>query len=264
MAAFPLNLRRLAAGILLSTCAAVSANAEILQIQGAAGNVIPVYWEKAEGATATVILLSGGDGEVRFRGTDLKPRGNNFLIRSYDLFLNHKVNVALMGTNVPLTFEERAKDTHLADLATIARKVRGLSPVPVWLVGTSRGTVSAALAAIKFSGSPVFDGVVLTSALVSWKKPYAIGRQNIDKITVPVLVYMHAEDACEWCQFSEAKGLIGKFKNAPVQAFMGIRGGKPEGNPCHASHNHGFMGIEEIAVSDVVGWINHPKSENRY
>jgi hypothetical protein len=58
--------------------------------------------------------------------------------------------------------------------------------------------------------------------------------------------------------------LIGKFKDEPVQAFVGIRGGKPEGNPCNASHNHGFVGIEEIAVSDVVGWINHPKSENRY
>jgi hypothetical protein len=178
--------------------------------------------------------------------------------------LNHKVNVALMGTNVPLTFEERAKDSHLADLATIANTARGLSPVPVLLVGTSRGTVSAALAAIKYSGKPVFDGVVLTSALVSWKKPYAIGRQSIDKITMPVLVYMHADDACEWCQFSEAKGLIGKFKNAPVQAFMGVRGGTPEGNPCHASHNHGFMGMEEKAVSDVVDWINHPTSENKY
>ena len=254
MSIFQSGFVRFAAALVATTLSAVCVHAEILNIQGAAGNTIPVYWEKVEGATATVILLSGGDGEVRFRGSESKPRGNNFLIRSYDLFLNHKVNVALMGTNIPLTFEERAKDSHLADLATIANTARGLSPVPVWLVGTSRGTVSAALAAIKYSDKKVFDGVVLTSALVSWKKPYAIGRQNIEKITMPVLVYMHEDDACEWCQFHEAKGLIGKFKNAPVQAFMGVRGGTPEGNPCHASHNHGFMGMEEKAVSDVVGW----------
>ncbi len=259
MSAIQSRLMRLAAVLLIGAAVAFSASAEILQIQSSTGNAVPVYWEKVEGATATVILLSGGDGEVRFRGSELKPRGNNFLIRSYDLFLNHKVNVALMGTNVPLTFEERAKDSHLADLATIANTARKLSPVPVWLVGTSRGTVSATLAAIKYSGKPVFDGVVLTSALVSWKKPYAIGRQSIEKITIPTLVYMHEDDACEWCRFSEAKGLIGKFKSSPDQAFMGVRGGTPEGNPCHASHNHGFMGMEEKAVSDIVGWINKPR-----
>ncbi len=169
-----------------------------------------------------------------------------------------------MGTNIPLTFEERAKDSHLTDLATIANTARGLSPVPVWLVGTSRGTVSAALAAIKYPGKSVFEGIVLTSALVHNRKPYAIGRLDIEKITVPTLVYMHENDACEWSQYSDSKWLIGKFKKAPVQAVVGVRGGTPEGNPCHASHNHGFKGMEEKAVSDVVNWINHPTSENKY
>ena len=251
---------------LLFSILAFTAQAELLQIPAAGGgSTVPVYWEKVEGATATVILLPGGDGVVRFAGEGKgnRPKGNNFLVRSYGLFAAAKMNVAVMGTNLPngLSFEERASDGHLADLKAIADVARTRSPnTPVWLVGTSRGTVSAVLAAIKYAGTPAFDGVVLTSALVSWQKPYAIGRQKIEKITIPTLVYMHAEDACQWCQLHEAKGLIGKFKNAPVQAFMAVRGGSPDvnGDPCHGSHNHGFMGMEEKAVADITAWINNP------
>jgi hypothetical protein len=81
MSIFQSGFVRVAVALVATTLSAVSVHAEILNIQGAAGNTIPVYWERVEGATATVILLSGGDGEVRFRGSELKPRGNNFLIK---------------------------------------------------------------------------------------------------------------------------------------------------------------------------------------
>jgi len=242
----------------------ISAQAELLQIPTGRGSNIPVYWDKVEGATATVVLLQGGDGVVPFSGPGKggKPKGNNFLTRSFDLFAAQKVNVAVMGAidDKGLTYPDRVTDDHTSDLATVAQAVRSLSPEqPVWLVGTSRGTVSATAAAIRYAGKPVFDGIVLTSAIVGWKKPQAVTRQSIDKIRIPVLVYMHANDGCSECQLSDAKGLIGKFKNAPVQAFMAVQGGgDPKGDPCHGQHYHGFIGMEQQAVTDIVGWINKP------
>lgn len=242
------------------------AQAELLQLPTGRGSNIPVYWDKVEDATATVILLQGGDGVVAFSGAGKggRPKGNNFLIRSFDLFASQKVNVAVMGTITEsgLTYPDRVGDDHLSDLASVAQTVRGLSAVPVWLVGTSRGTVSATAAAIKYAGKPMFDGIVLTSAIVGGKKPQAVPRQSIDKIRVPVLVYMHAKDGCSDCQLSDAKWLIGKFTGASVQAFMAVQGGgEPKGDPCHGSHYHGFIGMEDRAVTDIVNWINKPTAQ---
>ena len=37
------------------------------------------------------------------------------------------------------------------------------------------------------------------------------------------------------------------------------RDGYDVGKPCHAAHFHGFNGIEEQVVEDIVTWIKAPK-----
>ena len=236
------------------------AQAELLQVPNGRGSTVPVYWEKTEGATATVVLLAGGDGQVKFGG-DGKPRGNNFLVPTYGLFAAKKMNVAVVGTaaDTELSYEFRVSDEHTADLAAIATLVRGLSAAPVWLVGTSRGTISAAATAIRYDGKKLIDGIVLTSAVVGYKKLQSVARQSVEKIHVPVLVYMHDADGCVHCQLSDAKAVGSKFKNASVYGFKAVSGGtEPSGDPCGSQHYHGFIGMEDRTVTDVVNWINKP------
>jgi hypothetical protein len=245
---------------LLIAALAFTAQAELLQVPNGRGSTVPVYWEKTDGATATVVLLAGGDGQVKFGG-DGKPRGSNFLVRTYGQFAAQKLNVAVVGTadDAALSYEFRVSDEHTSDLAAIATTVRGLSAVPVWLVGTSRGTISAAATAIRFDGRKLIDGIVLTSAVVGYKRREAVSRQNIEKIHILVLVYMHESDGCVHCQLSDAKAIGSKFKNVSVYGFKAVSGGtEPSGDPCGNQHYHGFIGMEEKAVTDVANWINHP------
>lgn len=247
---------------LLIAALAFTAQAELLQVSNGRGSTVPVYWEKTDGATATVVLLAGGDGQVKFGG-DGKPRGSNFLVRTYGQFAAQKLNVAVVGAadDAALSYEFRVSDEHTSDLAAIATTVRGLSSVPVWLVGTSRGTISAAATAIRFDGKKLIDGIVLTSAVVGYKRREAVSRQSIEKIHVPVLVYMHENDGCVHCQLSDAKAIGSKFKNASVYGFKAVSGGtEPSGDPCGNQHYHGFIGMEEKAVTDIAAWINKPSS----
>ena len=70
-----------------------------------------------------------------------------------------------------------------AILKTIQRK----SPVPIWVIGTSMGTISAAAAAIRDTEQQI-AGVVLTSSILAYKVPGAVPTQKLSMIRVPTLV----------------------------------------------------------------------------
>jgi len=61
----------------------------------------------------------------------------------------------------------RTAPEHADDLGKVIADVRARTKAPVWLVGTSRGAISAANAASRLSGPPAPDGLVLISALMS-------------------------------------------------------------------------------------------------
>ena len=88
----------------------------------------------------------------------------------------------------------------------IFREIKRKSPLPIWVIGTSMGTISAAAAAIQDSENLV-SGVVLTSSIVAYKIPGAVPKQALEKIRVPTLVVHHENDACWACRPHEAKNM---------------------------------------------------------
>lgn len=152
----------------------------------------------------------------------------------------------------------RIAEAHITDVSKILTFVKSRSTVPVWLVGTSRGTVSATAAAIRLQGE--FGGLVLSSSVVSYKKLGAVPRQDLAAIAVPVLVFHHAKDACLVCEPREVPSILRGLTNAPVKRLMMVEGGSgPIGDPCEARHWHGFVGMEKEAVDQMTGWMADPR-----
>ena len=76
-----------------------------------------------------------------------------------------RFNVAVLGLSTDmrdLTQEVRASSQHAQDALAVVKAIRAVTTRPVWLVGTSRGTISAAAAAVLDQGQ-LIDGIVLTS-----------------------------------------------------------------------------------------------------
>ena len=125
------------------------------------------------------------------------------------------------------------------------------------MVGTSRGTVSVTAAAIDMPDA--MAGMVLTSSVVSYKKPGAVPKQDLERIKVPVLVLHHTKDACQWCLPHEVPAILRGLKNAQTKKEIMVNGGEnPTGNACEALHWHGFIGMEREAVDLVANWIKAP------
>ena len=243
----------LAAALLLS----FSAHAELLQVPTGRGDTVPVYWEKVEGATATVFLFSGGNGRFKFNAQG-EPRGKNFLIRSYRLFAERKVNVVVVGTReaVPEMSDDYRVKEHPADVRAITKAIRELSDAPIWLVGTSRGSVSV-VATANEDKEAMFSGVVITSTFVEPKAQLSVVRLNVNNIRVPVLVYHHAADGCRAAKPADAKWAAKRFTASKTVAFVTVEGGEDDSDVCNSGH-HSYMGMEEKAVTDIVNWINRP------
>jgi len=215
--------------------------------------------------TAVVVLMTGGTGRLGiFDNGSLRNEGN-FLVRSRALFLQHGYAVVLPDTpsdhsTSPFlggTFRESAE--HAADLAAVIGWAHQQFSRQVWIVGTSRGTHSAALAALSPPGVGAPDGVVLTSTILASNRFGAASARPVpdmplEKVRVPVLVAHHQDDQCEVCPPSQLPRLMDKFKSTPAK-LLTYQGGQSSGPPCEAFAHHGFNGIEGQVVDDIAAWI---------
>ena len=235
---------------------------EVLRVDTRPQVQVPLFAVWNPQATATVVLFSGGAGGYGKLNADGWPGSQNFLIRTGKLWASYPFNVVMVGRpadGIDLNDGTvRIGDLHAADNVAIFAAVKARSSLPLWVVGTSMGTISVSAAAIRDTGGQI-AGVVLTSSVTGYKKAGAVLRQELDKIRVPTLVVHHARDGCRLCAPHEAKTIPATLKNAPVKAFLLVNEGEGEsGDPCGALHFHGYIGVEASVVDHIARWIQHP------
>jgi pimeloyl-ACP methyl ester carboxylesterase len=253
-------MRRLLALLLLMASVAAVAADHLVTIDTRPGVRLGYYVMPRPGATATVVLLTGGSGGLGMK--DGVPTSGNFLVRTRDDFAAAGFNVALAGKpsdRGDLDAGFRASSAHVADLRILVEKLRKDFGKPVWLVGTSLGTVSAAAAAIELDPSAL-AGIVLTSTLTNARRFRSVPDLSLGDIRVPVLVMHHKRDACPSCVADETDRVMSGLKRAPVKKLVLVDGGGgARGDPCEPMHYHGYIGMEKEAVAIITGWIRDPK-----
>jgi len=215
---------------------------------------------------AAVILFPGGHGRLKLaKKAKMNSRnfGANFLVRS-------RLLIADQGF-LTVTFDApsdrqgklgmldgfRAGADHCVDVAAVVKHLKSVANVPVWLVGTSRGSESAANCAIRLNGQ--IGGVVLTSSVSrSNKKGYHVLKMPLDKITVPALVVAHEKDGCEVTPPGDAPKIVEALRNARRKALKMMQGGDPPtSNACGNQSAHGFLGVEVETIKAIADFIRH-------
>jgi hypothetical protein len=218
---------------------------------------------------AAVLLFTGGQGVANIPDNPGPgwARNGNFLVRTRTLFRDRDLFVAVI--DVPSDHRDgygafRATAEHAEDVATVIANIRQRAPgVPVWLVGTSRGTISAASVAARLPKEKGADGLVLSSSLTrpGGRNAGPGGTQTVfdfdlASITMPALVVHHREDHCFATPFVDAETLRGKFTRASRSGLLAFSGGLPRESPeCEPQAPHGFFGIEREVVDAIADWI---------
>lgn len=212
-----------------------------------------------------LILFPGGNGAGPYRlDAQGVVNGWSFLVRSADGFVRDGLSVVIVNppsdhpTGMSTGFRESAE--HAEDVAALASYLKQQGYQRIFLVGHSRGTISAAALGTRLKSSQL-KGVILTSVLeydnfMSWLP--------LEKLTLPVLMVHHRDDACRVSSFEEAEKTRTFLRGHTKVDFSEVSGGAyPRSAPCDNLSAHGFFGIEDKVVRVISDWVAGRKVPDR-
>ena len=262
---------KLAIAVLLAVSLDALACGEVVTVQTHGGTTTRYALVVPQGATAALVLLPGGNGhaDLDARGCAQKLKGNS-LIRSQELFQREGLATALVDAPSDHTGVEglggfRAQETHADDLGKVIADLRARVKAPVWLVGTSRGAISAANAAGRLSGPTAPDGVVLTSPVtvgttggrMAWTAQ-TVQDAPLERISLPLLLVGHAADACLRSPPSGLAGIAQRVKSSRVQSVTvtGGPGARQSGlAACEGRSPHAFVEQESEVAAGIARFV---------
>jgi dienelactone hydrolase len=215
------------------------------------------------GAKASVVLFAGGHGGLQISESGSLGWGaGNFLVRSRRRFAEQGFAVAVVDApsdrqRPPYLSGQRQRPEHATDLKAVIAWLRQKSAAPVWLVGTSRGTQSAAYVATQLTGEGGPDGLVLTATILTDPRGRPVPDMPVEQLEIPVLLVHHEQDACRLTLPADLPRLTAKLASNPRTELMTFRGGVAQGDPCEARAYHGFNGLEAEVVQKIAAWMLH-------
>lgn len=221
---------------------------------------------------AALILLPGGGGFVDLdeQGCPRQLKGNS-LIRSIPAFRAEGMVTALADAPEGWQGREglggfRIDPKHAAALGLLVRDLKQKYAVPVWIVGTSRGAISAANAASRLAGTDAPDGVVLTSPVTVGNKGQlawviqTVFDNPLKAIRQPLLVVGHEGDRCLRSLPANLKQLAdavsaSRRQVAVVSGGPGSRFPAPSIEACEGREPHGFADQEADVAVGIVRFV---------
>jgi hypothetical protein len=234
---------------------------------------------------AILLLLPGGEGRLSLNANQREHGGPSFPVHSRYHFAAEGFIVAVMdaasdfldhnhdsiedppgsgfthrdGLTGHRLFNRVHGDKHKQDLEVVINDLRARYPfLPLWVLGTSRGTESAVVAATELSNPP--DGIVLTASLTGPNSHGDLSPGNVDlgRVTVPTLIVTNLDDQCPGTKPEDSIRLKKRFTASPKVQVLIFNGGRtPLNEPCGALSGHTFFGIEESVVDAITKWIKH-------
>ena len=218
--------------------------------------------------TMALVLLAGGTGLVDLdeAGCARALRGNS-LVRAVPSFVAGGAVTALVdapaewrGQHGLSTF--RLEPDHAEALGLAVRALRETYRVPVWIVGTSRGAISAANAAARLQGANAPDGAILTAPVSAGGRgnlPFVsqdVFQLPLARISIPLFVLGHANDACVRSPPGNVPRIVEAASASPRKRATIMTGGPgaPANDPqaCEGRSPHGFEGQQDEMVSHIL------------
>lgn len=237
--------------ILVVSVSGCVSSGELVKIEPAQGVTQGFILMTPEKPVANLILFAGGHGRLRLTGGPNMTWGSEiFTVRTRGKFVDKGFQVAVIDApydKFGYMSINRMSEEHRINVRAVADYMKSKANVPVWLVGTSRGTASVANIAI--NDPDAYAGAVFTSSLDD------VAHEDLSSIPLSTLVVHHRNDGCYVCSPSTAEDIYTKLTGASSRELRWVEGGRSTGDVCGPNSYHGFLGTEQKAVDTIAGFI---------
>jgi hypothetical protein len=245
--------------VLAARASAQPAESLVMDVPLERGHMLRALYQAPATPTAVAVLFPGGGGRIGIDGRGNVAFTGNFLVRSRAHF--HAAGIATATLDAPSytrdLLGERLDSQYARAIRETVARLRKRTPAPIWLVGTSAGTVGAVNAAAAIPAGEI-AGLVLTSP-VTLSGPNTRSRETVfgaelGRIAAPTLIVVHEADACALTPPNQAARLRAALGKVPKANILTLKGGAPptDPNPCEAHTPHGFLGLEKETIQSIV------------
>jgi hypothetical protein len=225
------------------------------------------------------ILLIGGGGWLDLDATGCPRRlKGNILVRSAPRWQAAGVTTVLVDARTDWTGDDglagfRLHSEHAQDLGRLIADVRARTGAKaVWLLGHSRGTLSAANAAGRLTGADAPDGVVLAAPMLegdasSKRKPWVaqtVFETGVKTFRGSLLLVGHAADSCVR-SLPERLDALALGAAAARQQVVRVTGGPfsvgraPSLPACEVREPHDFVDQDDVFADGVLRFMRGGK-----
>lgn len=218
--------------------------------------------------TKLAVLLPGSPSVVRpvvENGvmTNSKLTGN-FLIRARRFLVDENVASLIVDCHTEsgddCSSNYQASKQRQEDVDKLIAEVKNRNPsiTDVWLVGTSKGTISSSFMPVHNTSG--YAGAIHTASITD---PYVrgsyreLGGFDYKKTTVQQFFVHHANDPCALTSYPSAKSIAEKYA-VPLITVSG--GSGFQGGACEAFTEHGFRGKEKEVMNAMTAIIKSGKA----
>jgi hypothetical protein len=206
---------------------------------------------------ATIVMLPGGAGDVGLRHDGEVLHGNNFVIRTRALWVQRGYAVLIPDTVDRENLRGlRSSPGYAALVMDLVRVAHEKAPGPVFLLGTSQGSI-AAMNGAAHAPPGAIAGVVLTESVSQMGgSGETVFSAAPGDVRVPALVVANKDDRCNVAPPEDAPRIAAAMTNSASVRVLSVAGGVQQSRKtCGSLTPHGYFGIESEVISQIDNWM---------
>lgn len=202
-------------------------------------------------------MLPGGAGDIGLGQDGSIRRGNNFVVRTRDLWNQRHYAILIPDTLNHANLRGHRNSASYArvieDLLIFAHKE---GTAPIFLFGTSQGAIAAANGAAHASPDTLAGVVLSESVSVMGGSKETVFSVPLQDIHAPVLIVANQNDRCNVAPQQNADRIAASLTGSSDVQVLRVTGGHTQSKKtCSSLSPHGYFGIEEDVIAKISAWM---------
>ena len=207
---------------------------------------------------ATLVMLPGGAGDVGVEPDGSIRHGNNFVVRTRGLWNLRGYAVLIPDTRDHASLRgHRSSPAYARVVAQLIAFAHQQGPEPVFLLGTSQGSI-AAVSGAAHAPAGSLAGVVLTESVsVMGGSRETVFSADPQAVRAPVLVVANRDDRCTVAPPQAGQQIADAMTGSRDVHVLMVAGGTTRSKKaCGSLTPHGYYGIEDRVVDAISQWLD--------